>query len=477
MNCGDFLIKIIIIFLLIFTPLAFGAVEIWSFSIMEIGIRVVIGVFICQYFFFWPSANLVYYKPSPLPSGVIWLSLLFMGVILLQIIPLPLELLKIISPQSYHLRQKLMSFPGLTIGSSTFWPISVFPFATKIEFWKWLTLFGFFFTLLAWPSFHWRERSSRHFIVVIIFVGSAEAIYGLCEFFSGHQHILSLKGTYLMSSVMGTFVNRNYFAGYLLLVIPLSVGFLLGRQVGQVHQHRGWRYRLASLDGQTTLLGFAIILMILALLFSASRMGIISLLLSFSFLSLFFRPKEKGHLFSRTTVLILSLALLWGAWIGLDAIISRFFSSSDDFKVRLLFWKDTVRLWKDFIFFGSGLGTFAQIFPLYQTFFMSAFITHAENDLLQLMAETGLIGISLISTLFFYFFYKIIKGLRSLDEKDPRRYIAMGGTVGILALILHSFVERNLQVPANAFLFTFLWALVLRQLYPFFTGLFPNRTC
>ncbi len=477
MNCGDFLIKIIIIFLLIFTPLAFGAIEIWAFSIMEIGILVIIGLLIIQYFFFWPSNNSVYYKPSFLPSGIMWLSLLFIGLIILQIVPLPSELLKIISPQGYHLRQKLMSFPGITSGLFAYWPISVFPFATKIEFWKWVSLFGFFFALLAWPNFHWRERSSRQFIVVIIFVGSAEAIYGLCEFFSGHQYILSLKGTYLMSSVMGTFINRNYFAGYLLLVIPLSVGFLLGRQVALVNQYRGWRYRLASLDGKTTLLGFAIILMILALLFSASRMGIISLLLSFSFLSLFFRQKEKGHLFSRTTVFILSLALLWGAWIGLDAIISRFFSSSDDFKMRLLFWKDTVRLWKDFIFFGSGLGTFAQIFPLYQTFFMNAFITHAENDLLQLMAETGLIGISLISALFFYLFLKILKGLRSLAERDPRRYIARGGTVGILALILHSFVERNLQVPANAFLFTFLWALVLRQLYPFFTGLFPNRTC
>jgi len=466
MNFLDSLIKSTLIFLLIFTPLAWGAIEIWAFSIMEIGILLVIALFIMQQFFFGPSINWRSYSPFPVPPSVIWLSTLFLGILLWQMVPLPLELLRIVSPKTYQLRQQLMSFPGLSSQPADLGPISVFPFATKIEFWKWLTLFGLFFTLWRWPNFHWREGTSKQLIGVIILVGVGEASYGFFEFFSGHHYILSLKGTFLMSSVMGTFINRNYFAGYLLLVIPLSIGFLLARQASQPNQYRGWRHRLAALDGKTLLLGFAIIIMILGLLFSASRMGIISLLLSFSFLSLVFRQKEKGHLFSRTTVLILGLALLWGAWIGLDAIISRFFSSTDDFKIRLLFWKDTFRIWKDFILFGSGLGTFAQIFPLYQTFFMNAFVTHAENDLLQLMAETGLMGISLICALFFILFQKVIKGIRSLPEGEPRRYIAIGGTVGVLALILHSFVERNLQVPANAFLFTFLWALVLRQIYP-----------
>lgn len=472
MNLLDSLIKSMLIFLLVFTPLAFGAMEVWAFSIMEIGILIVIGLFVIQQFFILSSIGPTY-STFPIPPAVRWLSLLFLGLLLLQMVPLPLGFLQIISPKTYQLRQQLMSFPGLSSWLSNLGPLSISPFATKIEFWKWLTLFGFFFVLWCWPNLDWRERTSQQLIVVVILVGVGEAGYGFFEFFSGHHYILSLKGTYLMSSVMGTFINRNYFAGYLLLVIPLSVGFLLARQASQPNQYHGWRYRLVSLDGKTVLLGFASILMVLGLLFSASRMGIISLLLSFSFLSLIFRQKEKGHLFSRATILILGLALLWGAWIGLDVIISRFFSGADDFQLRLLFWKDTIRIWKDFIFFGSGLGTFAQIFPLYQTFFMNALITHAENDLLQLMAEIGLIGISLISALFLVLFLRVIKGIRSLKEGDPRRYIAIGGTVGILALILHSFVERNLQVPANAFLFTFLWILVLRYSYPSSSKILP----
>jgi len=85
-----------------------------------------------------------------------------------------------------------------------------------------------------------------------------------------------------------------------------------------------------------------------------------------------------------------------------------------------------------------------------------------QNDLLQLASEVGLVGIGLVLALLSLLFYRAISGIRSLHHRDSQRYIAMGGLVGILALMFHSLVERNIQVPANAFLYTFTWALVLR---------------
>jgi hypothetical protein len=96
------------------------------------------------------------------------------------------------------------------------------------------------------------------------------------EFFSGHQHILYLKG---ISSVTGTFINRNYFAGYLLMVIPLSMGLFFSREALHAGRFKGWRQRLSSLDGKTLLIGFGIIVMILGLIFSIED-GNLSLLLS-----------------------------------------------------------------------------------------------------------------------------------------------------------------------------------------------------
>jgi hypothetical protein len=49
-----------------------------------------------------------------------------------------------------------------------------------------------------------------------------------------------------------------------------------------------------------------------------------------------------------------------------------------------------------------------------------------------------------------------------MSYENPKRYMGIGGLVGILALMFHSLVERNIQVPSNAFLYTFIMALVLR---------------
>jgi O-antigen ligase len=472
------LIKFILISLIIFTPLALGSVEIWAFSLMELGILLIIALYVIQEFVIRTP-----HSAPRTPHSAFVLCFLFLALILFQMISLPAAMVKVISPKTYELRNNLMTndlmtnysmtsnsvtnnpspiASGLTPIPHSLFPLSFFPFATKIEFFKWFTLIGLFFFLLHWKLLANGQRATKHFIIVIMLVGVIESFYGMVEFFSGHRHILYLEGSGWMSSVTGTFINRNYFAGYLLMVIPLSVGFLFSRKASQRILFHGWRHRLASLDGKTLLLGFGVILMILGLLFSASRMGIVSLLLSFSLISFLFRSHDRSHRFSKTTVLIFGLAFLWAAWIGLDAVISRFFTTSEDFQMRWLFWVNTFQIFKDFPLFGSGLGTFAQVFPMYRSFPIRGLVTHAENDFLQLASETGLVGIGLLFVLFLFLFIKAVSIIRSLSSREPGRYIAIGGLVGILALMFHSLVERNIQVPANAFLFTFLWALVLK---------------
>ncbi|NWF92730.1 MAG: O-antigen ligase family protein [Syntrophaceae bacterium] len=291
-------------------------------------------------------------------------------------------------------------------------------------------------------------------------VGIAESLYGMLEFFSGHRRILNLGLE--ISSVTGTFVNRNYFAGYLLMVIPLSLGYFFSRSAVQRSRFMSWRHRLSSLDGKSLLIAFGIVLMILGLLFSASRMGIVSLLLSFSLISFLFRESQKGQKFSKSVVLIFGLALLWAVWIGVDAVISRFFTASESFKDRWMFWVNTFQIFKDFPLLGSGLGTFAHIFPTYRSFHIRGLITHAENDFLQLLSEVGVIGVGLLLIVFIFLFLRAVLAIRSMHSGDPKKYIGIGGMVGILALIFHSLVERNIQVPANAFLYTFIFALILR---------------
>ena len=466
----DRLIKILLILLLIFTPIAFGSMEIWAFSLMELGIFLIIILGTLQWAFRSPSGVDNHDEPI---LGRKWtfpaiLMGLFLLLILFQMLPLPAGLLKILSLKTYVLRLDLSPLGFEPSASSSVrslepsplsFPLSFVPFATQIEFFKWFALIALFLFLVRWNGL---EKGKLTLIAVIMFVGILESLYGMIEFFSGHEHILHVEASTLISSVTGTFINRNYFAGYLSMVIPLAVGYIFYRESFNEDISVGWHRRLSSLDGKTYFLVFGVILMILGLLFSASRMGILSLLLSLTVVALFFRNPERGQRLSKTPIFILGLALLWGALIGLDAVISRFFTVSEGFKNRWEIWDNTLQIIKDFPLLGSGLGTFTQVFPSYRSFHIEGLVTHAENDFLQLASEAGLIGMGLLIIAFLFLFYKTFSGIRKLSPEDPRKYIGIGGLVGILALLVHSMVERNIQVPANAFLFTFILTLVLR---------------
>jgi O-antigen ligase len=454
----DRVIKYLLILLLICTPVAFGSMEIWAYSLMEIGILLIIVLGVVRNFFLDDHPALAW---GPLHIDPVTLNALclFLALVLFQMIPLSSGMMKLISPRTFELRHQLL----MPHDSLPLIPLSFVPFATKIEFFKWFCLAGLFLFLLRWNLSDGGYRTSIHLIGVILSLGIAESLYGMFEFFSGHRQILYLNEPTLVPAVTGTFFNRNYFAGYLLMVIPLSCGFLFSREaIRSAFGLENWRLRISSIDGKTMLIGFGLILMILGLLFSASRMGIASLLLSFSLISFLFRDPHKGNRFSRISVMILGLAILWAAWIGLDAVLSRFLiTSSEDFESRWKIWVNTFQILKDFPLFGSGLGTFPQIFPMYRSFHIRGVVTHAENDFIQLASEVGLIGVGLLCVLFIFLFYRAAAGILKLSRRDPARYIGISGLISILALTFHSTVERNIQVPANAFLFTFIWALVL----------------
>ena len=444
--------------------MAMGTVELWALSIVELVILLMVTLWVLRSSVLkgalfsktshssrggqdTPDSGLVQKSvDSSLFKTVLILLALFLCLILFQMVQLPSGLIELLSPKAHELRYQLR------VGNDPmeFMPLSLFPLGTKIEFFKWITLSGFFLFLLHWRCSDESHRTTRQLIVVILLLGFLESFYGM---------FLVFRGSGDATFFTGTFASRNHLVGYLLMTIPLGIGFLFSVETSQTRPASHWLHRLSFLDGKTLLLGFSIIVMILGLIVSGSRAGTLSLLLSLSLsLVLFYDFRKEERLF-RKSVVILGLAVLWAGWVGTSALVTRFFATSEDIKLRWVIWENTIQILKDFPLFGSGLGTFAQIFPMYRTFHFRGLVTHAENDFLQLASEVGLVGFGLLAILFLFLFFK--RGLRIRPETLPQRYIGTGALTGILALMFYSLVEKNLQIPANALLYTLLWGLTI----------------
>jgi len=129
---------------------------------------------------------------------------------------------------------------------------------------------------------------------------------------------------------------------------------------------------------------------------------------------------------------------------------------------RLLIWRGTVNCIVDHMLMGTGPGTFSIIFPYYQLPGTLVRFYQAHNDYLQYVMELGIFFIPLCFWTLFTLFRSGFKKLSS-RSRQVRGY-SLATMAGIVAILLHSLVDFNLHIPANALLFTVLAALSVARL-------------
>jgi O-antigen ligase len=125
---------------------------------------------------------------------------------------------------------------------------------------------------------------------------------------------------------------------------------------------------------------------------------------------------------------------------------------------RLAVSRDSLRLFGHHPFLGTGLGSFELAFPQYQSVPSDLTWVHAHNDYAEALAETGLAGGLLILVALALFFRQAFGGLSQRLERDTG-WIEVGAAVGCCGLLVHSFVDFNFHVPANAAWFAVCLAL------------------
>jgi O-antigen ligase len=265
-------------------------------------------------------------------------------------------------------------------------------------------------------------------------------LYGVLRFVSGTDSIV----------LRGTFVNRNHLAGYLELIIPVALGLLLAhfdtRRSGQTLDERLMKHLM---------LLFMAFLMVCALVLTGSRAGILSFgagVICFIALTMKRRLLQKWMFMS-----LLSLVLALGVWLVVNPDIlrrrvDRFAKSEGSFQVRSEVWKSALHIFQDFPVFGAGLGTFPHLSRRYKTFEGTLHFEYAENDYVQFLAETGILGSAVVTCAGVIVFSRIFRSWRKQSSHQASA-LAIGGMSALVSIALHSSFDFNLHIPANMLLF------------------------
>ena len=437
-NSIDKINEILLVILIIFSPIFYGSVGLLHYTINGLIILAIVLLTLLK--------MTILGRFSILKSFLYIPALIFISVVLLQLINLPPSILRIISPHSLGIRTDFIS---AEFGSGALLPISVSPEHTLLELFKIIGYFAIFFVVINMVE---SKRQFQRLFSIVILSGLIISIIGVMQKYNlsyperANWGIAASGG-----SSFGPFFNRNHFAGYLEMVIPLTLGYLLT----DVELNKKIFYGL--IGG----------IMSLALFFSLSRSGILIFIATLLFIAVFSAQKKKLRN-ATASILFLFAAVLFASFflLDVDLIADRFRSTFVEnqnifFFMRGYHWGDILKIWRDFPIFGSGLGTFGSLSAKYKSVFSQAKFTYAHNDYLQLLAETGIFGF--LSVFLFFIFY--FRSLLTIWLMRRNRYVlgmVLGGVSSIWAILLHSLVDFNLHIPSNGLLFFIILGLTYR---------------
>lgn len=324
--------------------------------------------------------------------------------------------------------------------------------------------------VLDWGNLINRLKSARTLSVFLITFGLGISVFGLLQYITWNGKFYWLREPSVPpTSPFGPFVNHNHFAGFVEMILPLALALALTRVI---------RPNLRRISGLAT----AVIS--LTILLSQSRGGIISMIASVAFVlacgwrhskrvSAVYEDAGYESSMSRLSLrpvhlLLIVIAIIgFSFWIGGDGLtkrLARGFSGSSGsqetfFQNRGFIWRDTLAMIRSHPFAGVGFGAYATAYPTYSNHDDAQLpVGMVHNDYLQVVAEGGLIG-GLLALCFLLLLGRTM--MHSVSHPDPLLYaFALGSSGGIVAMLVHSLFDFNLQLPSNALLFLMLAALL-----------------
>lgn len=406
--------------------------------------------------------------PDP-PRGLTILFILFaamIALVLFQMVPLPEGLLKWISPASHA--------TYTTLGSAQaggFHPITINPWATRQELFRVLAYAAIFFVIVG----HYRSQAQVHsFVKTVIYMGCFLVVFAILQKVTWNGRIFwiypvadSLKSG---AGIWAAFINRNHFAGYLGMAIPLGMGLLLysAPRVRALPDSafglKAARFMASENFVPCALLFLLVLVMTATLFMTFSRGGIIAFVVSILFFARI--TSRRRTLRSKTALLSILAAVIFAAVVlaAWDQLEQRFAELDEDHISRLKVAQDAIGIVRDYPAFGTGLGTFESGYMRYQTTMPRLLFDHAHNDYVEIITDTGIIGLLLATAMALLFFGMLFRRWRRKHGQFGK-CIGAGGLAAFIALATHSVTDFNLHIPANALLFAVISALTYAALF------------
>ncbi len=402
-----------------------------------------------------------------LPRALLWAIGLLFFYPLVQLIPLPEAVWRLLP--GHGLYAELLERFGAPDGVGIWRPISILPSLTE---YGWLALLPPLACLLIGARLP-MERARTLLLAMVVLAGG-EALLGLFQVAPGGGGALYFgneePGQY---AAIGTFVNRSHLAAMLAMVLPVIVGLLVYslrpglRRVQRPHRKPG-----SEAIAQRVLLIAVAVMILLCLFFTRSRAGIASSLIGLACSGIVLVRARAASIgdtrtrFASWVVLsVVAISVLLALAIGMGPVLEGFSSvnlrGSADFRTSI--YAATWNAALQFLPFGSGLSTFAGVFPRYQVNDAGGYIDHAHNDYLQALMEMGIVAPVIVGLLLFAYLARM-RDLLFAEGGRSFTLLQVGAGLGMLPVIIHSLFEFPLHMPAIAMWFATLAGIMFRPM-------------
>ncbi len=300
----------------------------------------------------------------------------------------------------------------------------------------------------------------RIVIYVLVLVAMAQTAFGMMNYYDIQTPFEWMPTYYARSRVTGTFVNRNMYTNYIVMI----VGFIIVPVI--LKNTRVKAAKVFSWNGMKKLFFASLCLTLFVLLMfgvvlSGSKGGPLAFIIGLIGVSAL-SYHSKYSRFNVVGFVGAAMAFVVGVqYFGADLLISRLqriFSDSSD---RFEQWNATITLISDKLFLGYGPGSYEIAYKTGIPITASPLVhDHAHNDYLELIFEQGLIGgLSLfigISLAIYYGYRKLVR-----SRSGSRAILILSAMLGIISMIVHASYDFPFQVPSNVILFLGLVSIML----------------